>query len=149
MLALVLLLASWIHPGADQAHHLFLETVAREAPSPEVAAELLVYAEHESRFGAALSGRRWDHLAYGILQVRGNPRLEVDEVASVGAWLRIRARAAEACGESGALAGLSSGRCDRGTRLASERAAEARWWLGLARLADRRVRMALAMVAER
>jgi hypothetical protein len=133
MLPLVLLIASWLHPGADQAHHLFLETVAREAPSLEVAAELLVYAEHESRFGDALGGRRWDHLAYGILQVRGNPALETNEVASVGAWLRIRSRAAQACGEAGALAGLSSGRCDAGTRLAGERAAEARFWLMMAR----------------
>jgi hypothetical protein len=134
MLALVLLMASWIHPGAEVRHRAFLEAVAKYSPSEEIAAEMLDYAEHESSFGALLSGHRWDPQARGILQIRGPDWLERDEVSSVRYWLAIRARSAQACGEKLALAGLSSGRCDRGTHLASERAAEARWYLAIARL---------------
>lgn len=133
MLALVLTIAAWVHPGAEISHRAFLEAVAIASPSEAIAAEIIVFAEHESRFGDALTGPRWDHQASGILQIRGWPSLETDELASVGEWLRIRARAEAACGPELALAGLASGDCHRGTRLASARAAEARWYLMMAR----------------
>jgi hypothetical protein len=138
MLPILLLIASWLHPGAETRHRAFLETVAKSSPSEEIAAEELVFAEHESRFGDALNGVHWDPEAHGILQIRGwGSRLDRDEVASARAWLQIRAKAAKACGEESALAGLSSGHCDRAIQLAGERAAEARWLLGIARLVQR------------
>lgn len=131
--ALVILIASLIHPGADVTHRAFLDAVAEFAETPERVAEILVFSEHESRMGEALSGKRFDSLAYCELQVRGSPALEGNPRACVQSWLRIRARAAAACGEAGALAGLASGSCSRGTRLAAERSAEARWLLMVAR----------------
>jgi hypothetical protein len=134
MLPLLILITSWLSPGAELRHRPFLEALATHAPSLNVAVEAIVYAEHESAFGAALGGKRWDARAYGIMQVRDEPWLEHDEPASAVAWLRIRAKAASMCGEANALAALSSGRCDRGTRLAEARASEARWWMLLASL---------------
>lgn len=131
--SLVFLIASWVHPGAEVTHHAFLDAVAEFAETPERAAELLVFAEHESRMGDALSGRRWDSKAYCELQVRGSPTLEGNPRACVQSWLRIRARAESACGPEMALAGLASGDCHRGTRLAAARASEAAWWLMIAR----------------
>jgi hypothetical protein len=124
-LALVVILAEVIHPGASARHEPFLEAVARQTADADEAADLLEWADHESRFGEALAGRRWDAQAHGILQIRGPQYLERDEVASVGYWLRLKARAAEACGPALALAGLSSGACDRATKLAAARHDEA------------------------
>jgi hypothetical protein len=132
MLALVLLIASWIHPGAEFTHRAFLDAVAERATSADVATQLVVFAEHESHFGLVTHGD-YAPCDWGILQIHNRPDLEHDEVASVRAWLRIRARAEAACGPELALAGLASGDCHRGTKLAAARAAEAAWYLMLAR----------------
>jgi hypothetical protein len=137
LLALAIFMTSILQPGAEVKHREFIEAVAELGGTPERVSELLVFAADESRMGDALSGKRWDSKAYCELQVRGSPALEGNPRECVRAWLRIRARSAEACGEAKALAGLASGRCDRGTRLADARAAEARWLLLVAQLALR------------
>jgi hypothetical protein len=131
--ALAVALAAALHPGAEKRAATFLEAAAEAVdadPAPVGGPErelgiLLTFANGESNFGAALSGRRWDSHAYGILQIRGPASLEHDEVASVREWLRRLHAAAKACGDARATAGLSSGRCDRGTRLAARREREA------------------------
>jgi hypothetical protein len=118
--AILALVAFWL--GAPSS--VPLADVERLATSPEEAIQCLVWMHHESDFGRALAGHRWDGRAYGILQVRDAPWLERDPTRSVEAWLRLKRLAASACGDDG-LAGLSSGRCDRGTQLAGARRAEA------------------------
>lgn len=134
-LALILVIVSWLHPGAEVTHRPFLEAVAAQAPSDEVAVDMVVWAHKESGFGLRTrgdGGRSW-----GILQLWGRKDIEHDEVAQVGAWLKIRAAAENKCGEPLALAGLSSGHCDRGLDLAERRHTTALWWLGMATLALR------------
>ena len=91
---------------------------------------------HESNFGRALSGQRWRQpcIRYLAGAAGDRPWLERDAAASVATWLRIKHAAADACGDDG-LAALSSGRCDRGTRLASDRRLEAEWLEAAATLA--------------
>src|SRR5260221_4236059 len=94
--ALVLLVASWMVPGVELTHLPFLEAIAEQAPSPEIAIDMLVWAKHESGFGQRLrgdGGKSW-----GILQLWGRKDLEHDEVGSVAAWLAARAHAVERCG---------------------------------------------------
>lgn len=126
-------LAAHLHPGAESFAAPFVEAAAAAVesdPNPvggadAELADILVWAKHESDFGRALSGKRYDSQAYGILQVRGSASLEHDPVASVREWLVRLHAAARLCGDARALAGLSSGRCDRGVRLAEQRELEA------------------------
>lgn len=134
-LAIVILVASWMCPGFEVTHRPFLEAIGAQAPSPEVAVDMLVWAKHESGFGQKLKGDGGN--SWGILQLWGHHELEHDEVGSVAAWLKVRAHAVERCGEERALAGLSSGHCDRGVTLATSRETTARWWLGAAMMSLR------------
>lgn len=127
ILQLLTVISSLLHPGSEARHADLLIAISQGAESAEEAIDCLVWSEHESRMGEALSGRRWDGRAYGVLQIRDRPELETDVPASVRAWLAMRRAGAAICGDDG-LAVLSSGACKRGTRLASERRAEARYW---------------------
>lgn len=127
ILQLLTLVASLLHPGAETRHADLLRAISEGAASVEEAVDCLVWAEHESRMGEALGGRRWDSRAYGVMQIRDRPELETDVPSSVRAWLAMRRAGAVLCGDDG-LAVLSSGACNRGTRLSAQRRAEARWW---------------------
>ena|SRR5690348_8717508 len=126
LLSLLAYVAALLHAPASVP----LDAIAAHASGELEAVEVLVWMEHESDFGRALGGKRWDARAYGILQVRDEPWLEHDAAASVEAWLRRKRGAAKMCGDDG-LAAISSGRCDRGTKLAESRRqeAEALWIL--------------------
>jgi hypothetical protein len=122
MHALLALVAFWLDAPATTP----LDTIERRATSEVEAVEVLVWMSHESDFGRALAGHRWDGRAYGWLQIRDRPDLERDPVGSVGTWLSIKHAAGAQCHDDG-LSALSSGRCDRGTRLAAARRQEAEW----------------------
>ena len=134
VLPILVQILSWLSPAHPHAE--LARAIAEASESPEEAVLALVWAEHESAFGEALSGRRWDSRAFGVMQVRDRPDTEHDVAASVGAWMSIRRASAVRCGDDG-LAALSSGRCDRATRLAAARRAEAMYWLGVARITMR------------
>jgi len=112
------------------------DEVARAGGDEQLLAEALVWEEHESRFGRALSGRRWDARASGILQVRDRPELERDARGSVRAWLGLLHAGEQACGtRTGGLQALSSGHCGWAVTLVASRqaeAAEALYWAGVA-----------------
>jgi hypothetical protein len=122
MLAILTLVAAYLGAPATVP----LDAIARYAQDELEAVECLVWMGHESRFGAALSGHRWDPRAFGVMQIRDAPWLEHDPVGSVQAWLRLKHAAAKLCGDDG-LAAVNSGRCDRGTVLADSRRRQAEW----------------------
>jgi hypothetical protein len=138
--ALAFALAALMHPGAERFAAPFLDAAAAQvaadtAPVVSAEAELswaVTFAHDESDFGRALGGKRWDSQAFGILQVRGARSLETDPAASVREWLMRLHASAKLCGDARALAGIASGRCDRGTHLAAQRAREAAVAMGFA-----------------
>jgi hypothetical protein len=137
---LALTIAAILHPGTNLAKARVIRTIAEVVendhdPLGSTENELALaieFAYRESDFGRALSGRRWDSLAYGVLQVRGNPELETDLRGNVRAWLAILHDARRRCGEDLAVAGLASGQCDRGVKLAEARKREALFALEVA-----------------
>ena len=121
--AILLLVAFWLRAPP----WLPIDAIARYASDDLEAVEVLVWMEHESDFG------RMRHSSYaacdwGILQLHGRPDLEGPErdAESVRVWLAIKHANAKLCGNDG-LPALNSGYCDRGTKLADERRAEAEW----------------------
>ena len=126
-------LAAQLHPGAETFAAPFLDAaVAAVQADPEPLggedhelALMITFAHDESDFGRALSGRRWDSQAFGVLQVRGDRALEHDVRRSAREWLARLHASAKLCGEERAVAGLASGRCDRALDLAKRREREA------------------------
>ncbi len=132
--ALALVLAWLLHPGAERwaRRQVLLAADAVEADPAPVwrrplqLAILLRWMRGESDFGR-LRHSSYASCDWGLMQIHGRPDLEGAEgdAESIRLWLALLHANARACGAAGALAGLSSGRCDRATLLAAQRSLEA------------------------
>ena len=95
-------------------------------------AVVMTWMAHESGF-VMRPAKRWDSKAYCAGQVHGPVALERDERACVRAMLVLIHQYADLCGDDRAMAGYSSGTCDRAVRKADWREREAALVLELAR----------------
>jgi hypothetical protein len=99
---------------------------ARACDDTACVADELVWAKGESNLTLSPRAFSWDSkrgLATGPFQLWNAPKgLDAQAVR----WARLRTWSLSACGN---LAGVASGRCDRGTRLAKAREDEALGWL--------------------
>jgi hypothetical protein len=120
--AILLLVVFWLHGQTT----LPLRAVERYASDELEAVETVVWMKHESDFGRVRHGS-YAPCDHGLMQLHNRPDLEGPEhdAESVRVWLAIKHANARLCGDDG-LASLSSGRCDRGTRLAEARRQEAK-----------------------
>lgn len=132
--ALAFAIAAQLHPGADRwAKDVVLATVEGVGADETLLATMLVWEREESDFGRALSGKRWDSRAYGILQIRDKPWLEKDVAGSVRVWLSMYREGARQCGAGRALNMISSGHCDWADKLVARRLEKVRVALAAAK----------------
>ena len=121
--AILALVAWWL--GAPPG--MPLRTAERYADDEAEAVQAIVYMKEESDFGRHRHGD-YAPCDWGLMQLHDRPDLEgpAADAESVRVWLGNKHAAGMVCGNDG-LPALNSGYCDRGTKLADARRAEAEW----------------------